>query len=160
FMRPFFNDVGVGMVNTGKYAASVLGHESEYLQSHVTFAFLLDYVPNWRLSYGSDGFIQHQIFVPHEHARRVFRDVLGLVPRRVPRGYLGVMKPPGPDDFLMTPAVDGWSLAMDFRVVESRRHELWSVMHEVSELALEAGGRLYFAKDAVMTPEHALRAWG
>src|SRR5262249_46750214 len=82
FMQPFMNDLGVGLVNTGKYGASVLGHESEYLQSHVAFAFLLDYVPNWRLSYGSDGFIQHQIFVPDAHARRVFREVLELCRRR------------------------------------------------------------------------------
>ena len=46
-------------------------HGKTYLQSHVAFAFLLDYVPNWRLPTARGGFIQYQVFVPAREARTV-----------------------------------------------------------------------------------------
>ena len=52
------------------------------------------------------------------------------------------------DDFLMTHAVDGYSLALDFKVTKKNRTRLWALMHRMDQVVLNAGGRFYFAKDS------------
>jgi len=56
FMTPFVNKFGWGAVNIAKYITSLRPHT--FRQSHAAFHFLLDYVPNWELSYGRNGLIQ------------------------------------------------------------------------------------------------------
>lgn len=160
-MRPFLNNPGVRLINAAKYHASRLhknGHS--YLQSHVGFAFLLDYVPEWRKAYGLGGLIQYQPFVPRAAAPQVFGELIALARRRSLPPYLLVLKRHRPDDFLLTHAVDGYSLAMDLRVTASNREALWQLGHDMSEIVLAAGGRFYFAKDALLSPQHVKRAWG
>jgi FAD/FMN-containing dehydrogenase len=163
-MRPFMRDPFIRMVNWAKYWKSRWDHGTSYLQSHVAFAFLLDYIPDWRLAYGPAGFIQYQIFVPHAEARGCFRDVLRICQRGDLRSYLGVLKRHRPDNFLLTHALDGWSLALDFPVrdlEEQRwRARVGKVVDELTERVLAAGGRFYFAKDATMRPQDLRRAFG
>ena len=158
-MKPFFNNLGVWGGNTGKYLMSYLhrpGHT--YLQSHAAFHFLLDYVPNWRLAYGTAGLIQYQPFVPKEHAQGVFRDLLTMSQAEGLPPYLAVIKRHRPDPFLLTHAVDGYSLALDYPA--RQRERLWALCHRMTERVLEAGGRFYFAKDSVLRPEDVQRAFG
>ena len=49
-MKPFVNNPGVRLTNAAKYFASAR-QEAKYRQSHAGFAFLLDYVPNWKYAY-------------------------------------------------------------------------------------------------------------
>jgi decaprenylphospho-beta-D-ribofuranose 2-oxidase len=158
FMRPFLNNPGVSLVNSAKFYSSWLAHEKTFLQSHVAFAFLLDYVPNWRLSYGAGGFIQYQIFVPHSTARQCLHDVLAMCHQEHLCSFLGVLKRHRPDPFLLTHALDGWSLALDFKADD--KPKLWSFTERLTERVLEAGGKFYFAKDAVLRPQDARRAYG
>ena len=158
FMGPFLNNPGVSFVNTAKFYASRLEHEKTFIQSHVAFAFLLDYVPNWRLSYGPGGFIQYQIFVPHATARECLREVLAMCHKEQRCSFLGVLKRHRPDPFLLTHALDGWSLALDFKADD--KPGLWRFTERLTERVLEAGGKFYFAKDVVLRPEDARRAYG
>jgi decaprenylphospho-beta-D-ribofuranose 2-oxidase len=159
-MRFLTNDPGVQFVNAMKHQASRWEDGKSYLQSHVAFAFLLDYVPGWRLAYGKGGFIQYQIFVPHGTARACLRDVLEHCQRDGIRSYLGVLKRHRPDNFLLSHALDGWSLALDFRVTEANRQRLWALTDALTERVLDAGGTFYFAKDAVLTADQVRRAYG
>jgi FAD/FMN-containing dehydrogenase len=159
FMRPFRPKALWSLVNLAQYYASYLhGSGHSYLQAHAAFAFLLDYVPNWWLAYGRGGLIQYQPFVPKESARRVFREILELCQREGLPPYLVVMKRHRPDPFLLTHAVDGYSLAMDF---PAREHDkLWALCHRLTELVVAAGGKFYFAKDSVLRPMDVERAFG
>jgi decaprenylphospho-beta-D-ribofuranose 2-oxidase len=76
--------------------------------------------------------------------------------------YLGVLKRHRPDPFLMTHAVDGYSMAMDFAVSsgKKRRAALWRLCQELAEVVLEAGGRFYYAKDAVLLASSFARVHG
>ena len=67
--------------------------------------------------------------------------------------YLGVLKRHRPDNFLLTHAVDGYSLALDFRVTRGNRERLRKLAAEMDKLVLEAGGRFYFAKDSTLRRE-------
>lgn len=160
FMRLFTNDPGVALVNAAKFFTSRLQDRHTYVQSHVAFAFLLDYVPDWRLAYGLGGFIQYQIFVPHAEARACMRDVLELCQREGRCSYLGVLKRHRPDAFLLSHALDGWSLALDFPVPPGQREQVWALTERLTERVLAAGGRFYFAKDAVLRASDVEQAYG
>lgn len=160
FMRPFMNDLGATLVNLAKFHSSRWSHGKTYLQSHVAFAFLLDYVPNWRLAYGSGGFIQYQAFVPHEGARESLRDLLSISQKAGLPSYLGVLKRHRPDPFLLSHGLDGWSLALDFRVTPAQRARLWALAERLTERVLAAGGKFYLAKDSVLKPADLERAYG
>lgn len=153
-------NAGMRLTNTVKYLASAFGPKGEYEQGHVAFAFLLDYVPGFRNAYAPGGFIQYQPFVPKEYAPRVFAEIARRTQARDVVSYLGVMKRHRPDDFLLSHAVDGYSLAMDFPVTRQNRAELWKLCGEISDLVCEAGGRFYPAKDLTLRPVDFQRAWG
>jgi decaprenylphospho-beta-D-ribofuranose 2-oxidase len=160
-LRLFNHDLGMRAINLAKYHAGRLeGLGSPYRQSHAGFAFLLDYVPNWKWAYGRRerrGLIQYQIFLPEETAHETLAAVLranqaaGFVP------YLGVFKRHRPDPFWLTHSVDGWSLALDFKVSPARRAALWAHCATLTERVLDAGGKFYFAKDLVIGPDAVQR---
>ena len=158
FMGPFVNNFGTWGVNTGKYIASLPRHT--FRQSHAAFHFLLDYIPNWELSYGRGGLIEYQSFVPKETAEAAWTAMLKLSLKRGLPSYLGVTKRHRPDQFLLTHAVDGFSLAMDFKVTNGNRAKLSQMLQEFDQIVLDAGGRFYFAKNSETTPETAQRFLG
>jgi decaprenylphospho-beta-D-ribofuranose 2-oxidase len=160
-MKPFVNDPGMRLINAAKYLSSMkLGDGHVHQQSHAGFAFLLDYVPNWKKAYEPGGLIQYQSFVPKEQARAVFSKQLILAQKYALIPYLGVFKRHRPDNFLMTHAVDGYSLALDFAVRPEKRGGLLSLSAEMDRIVIEAGGRFYFAKDSVLHQMSALEAVG
>ncbi len=155
---PFMNNPGVWLINTAKYVASL--RESRYLQIARGLPFLLDYVPNWEKAYGRGGLIQYQSFLPKETAEDAWREMLSLSHKRGLPSYLGVTKRHRPDKFLLSHAVDGFSLALDFKVTSANRARLREMLQEFDRIVLEAGGRFYFAKNSETTPETALRFLG
>jgi decaprenylphospho-beta-D-ribofuranose 2-oxidase len=158
FMRPFSNNLGWWGVSTAKYIASLRKHT--FRQPHAAFHFLLDYVPNWELSYGAGGLIQYQSFLPKETAKDAWLEILTMSLKRGLPSYLGVTKRHRPDDFLISHSVDGFSLAMDFKVTRSNRSKLAAMLQEFDQIVLGAGGRFYFAKNSETTPETARRFLG
>jgi FAD/FMN-containing dehydrogenase len=157
----FNHDLGMRLVNLAKFhAGRVEQMQGPYRQSHAGFNFLLDYVPNWKWAYGrrpGHGLIQYQPFVPHEAAQAVYAELLDLCRRRGFVSYLGVLKRHKPDPFWLTHALDGWSLALDFKVTPHNRAALWQHCHAMTEIVLAAGGKFYFAKDLVLRAEDAAR---
>ncbi len=146
FMTPFFNNLGAWGINTGKYVASLRRHT--FRQSHAAFHFLLDYVPLWELSYGRGGLIQYQSFLPKETAQQAWTEMLATAKKRGLPSYLGVTKRHRPDKFLLTHAVDGFSLALDFKVTDHTRVKMKDMLQEFDQIVLGAGGRFYFAKNS------------
>jgi FAD/FMN-containing dehydrogenase len=158
FMRPFANNLGWGLVNTAKYITSLRQHV--FRQSHAAFHFLLDYVPNFERAYGRGGLIEYQSFLPKETAEQAWREMIDLSVKRGMPSYLGVTKRHRPDQFLLTHAVDGFSLAMDFKVTDGNRARLGRMLQDYDRIAMDAGGRFYFAKNSETTAETTLRFLG
>jgi len=151
FMKPFVNDLGWWGVNTAKYIASLRKHT--FRQSHAEFHFLLDYVPDWERSVGRGGLIQYQSFLPKETAESAWREMIELSHQSGLPSYLGVTKRHRPDPFLLTHGVDGFSLAMDFKVTDRNRVKLSTLLQEFDCIVLDAGGRFYFVKNSETTAE-------
>ena len=150
----FFHKPGMRLVNALKYrlGRSHAGR-SPYHQSLVGFSFLLDYVPRWKYAYKPGAFIQYQTFVPKENAVATFEAQLRLCKEHGIVPFLGVLKKHLPDPFLMTHAVDGYSLALDLPLPRGGRERLWRLAHAMDDVVIGAGGRFYLAKDSTLTAE-------
>ena len=107
-MRPVANRLGMRLVNGAKYHLSRRQSGRPYRESHAAFAFLFDYVPDWKLAYGPGGMIEYQSFIPASDATRVLAAQLRLAQARGIVPYLGVFKRHRPDPFLLTHALDGY----------------------------------------------------
>ena len=150
-MKPFSNNLGMKLINSAKYLqGSTLGNNKTEHQSHAGFAFLLDYVPNWKWAYKPGGLIQYQSFVPIAMAEQCFSIQIRMCHEAGITPYLGVLKRHRKDAFLMTHSVDGYSLALDFPVTERNRARLWELAARMNGVVLESGGRFYFAKDSTL----------
>ncbi len=158
FMAPFSIAPLWALVNTAKYVASL--RTGTHRQSHAAFHFLLDYVPKWELAYGAGGLIQYQSFLPKETAEAAWREMLAISQKRGMPSYLGVTKRHRPDKFLLSHAVDGFSLALDFKVSNSTRQRMHSMLQDFDKIVLEAGGRFYFAKNSETMPATARQFLG
>jgi decaprenylphospho-beta-D-ribofuranose 2-oxidase len=153
-MKPFVNNAGMKLTNWSKMFSSKIPFlPKSYKQSHAAFAFLLDYVPGWKKSYGKGGLIQYQSFIPKETAEEVYRKQFELCQTEKLVPYLAVFKRHRPDKFLISHAVDGYSLALDFKVTKKNKERLWKLCHKMNDIVLAGGGRFYFAKDATLRQE-------
>lgn len=155
FMQPIWNPLGIRWINRGKYWSSRLKDGTVYRQPHAQFHFLLNYFPDWKKATGKGGLIQYQPFIPEAHAESVFTMILQRCQSANIVPYLGVLKRHRADQFLMTHGLDGYSLALDFKVTDNNREQLVALCHEFDQLVLGTGGRFYPAKDSVLRPEVA-----
>lgn len=154
FLLPLMNNVGMRFINWTKFVSTKIPFlPKNYKQSHAAFAFLLDYVPGWKKSYGKGGLIQYQSFLPKETAEEVYRKQFELCQEQNLIPYLAVFKRHRPDKFLISHAVDGFSLALDFKVTKKNKESLWKLCHKMNDIVLSGGGKFYFAKDATLRKE-------
>lgn len=113
------------------------------------FFFPLDRIHDWNRLYGKAGFHQFQCVVPLE-AREALREMLRQIARAGLASPLAVLKRMGPGraGHLSFP-MDGYTLAVDLRA----RPEALKLIARLDEMTAEAGGRIYFAKDALASAE-------
>jgi decaprenylphospho-beta-D-ribofuranose 2-oxidase len=158
-IQPWMTPQRMRLLSRVRFEAARVREGSETWVPRTAFNFQLDSIPDWRRAYGPDGFLQFQAFVPDAEAEACFRDVLAACHARGMPGFLGVLKRHRPAPFLLTYALDGWSLALDFPAPRSLRPALLSLLRELTNRVLAAGGRFYFAKDSILTPADVERAW-
>ena len=152
-LRMLNHRVGWQLINSVRYYSGTFRDGHSFTQSLPQFNFLLDYVPHWRRAFLPDGFIQYQCFIPAENSASTFRTVLRRCRERGLSAHLGVLKRHRADDFLVSCNLDGFSLALDFRVSARNRTRLAELVAELDGIVLQAGGRFYFAKDSTLRPE-------
>jgi len=111
-------------------------------------------------SYGKYGLIQYQSFLPKETALGAWTEILQLSQKRGLPTYLGVTKRHRPDKFLISHALDGFSLALDFKITNGNRAKLAKMVQDFDKIVLEAGGRFYFAKNSETSAETARQFLG
>lgn len=121
------------------------------LQTISTFFHPLDGADRWNRLYGPAGFLQWQCAVPL-HADGVVRYALERLSRKRLASPVVVLKRfgsanPGPLSF----PFPGWTLAVD---IPAGADGASGVLDELDTAVVEAGGRVYLAKDARLRSEH------
>jgi hypothetical protein len=154
-LGPLNHRAGWQLINGVRYYAGRLRNGHSFTQSLPQFNFLLDYVPYWRRAFLPGGLIQYQCFVSAENSASAFGAVLRRCRERGLCAHLGVLKRHRKDEFLISCNLDGFSLALDFRVSARNRARLAALAVELDEIVLRSGGRFYFAKDSTLRPEVA-----
>ena len=152
FLKPWLNDAGMRFLSGLRYTAGVITSGKSEVDTFAGANFLLDYVPDWKRAYGPGGLIQYQIQIPKETAQSAFSQQLRLCQEQRLFPYLSVFKRHRADDFLMSYAVDGYSLALDFKVTDANRDRLWELAASLDRITVLAGGRFYLAKDSTLHP--------
>jgi FAD/FMN-containing dehydrogenase len=121
------------------------------LTHYEPFFYPLDAILNWNRMYGRRGFFQYQLVVPFEQDRSIIKEIFARIARSKRASFLAVLKTFGD---IASPGMlsfprKGVTLALDF---PNDGAPTLSLMNELDSIVFAAGGALYAAKDARMSP--------
>jgi decaprenylphospho-beta-D-ribofuranose 2-oxidase len=147
FPNMTLNRFSVALFNEVYYRRVPTGGRSRIIDYNA-FHHPLDGVENWNRFYGRGGFYQFQCILPDETALPGVKTLLETVATARTASFLGVLKTFGAEGFghLSFPR-PGITLSLDIPA----RPETLALMQSLEATTLEYGGRLYLAKDAVMS---------
>ena len=126
--------------------------EVRALQHYRPFFYPLDALLEWNRIYGPRGFYQYQCVVPPGKAFAATQRLLETIAASGMGSFLAVLKQFGepPSRGMLSFPCPGTTLALDFPNQGPRLHKLFAALDRI---VLEAGGRLYVAKDGRMPGE-------
>jgi decaprenylphospho-beta-D-ribofuranose 2-oxidase len=114
------------------------------VQNLTTFYHPLDMIGQWNRAYGSRGFLQYQFVVPFGAANS-FRCMVEQIARSGHVSFLNVLKRFGEANRApLSFPQPGWTITVDFPI----RRGLAEFCDRLDEQVLDAGGRLYLAKES------------
>ena len=143
------NPITIGLFNAAYYRRVPVGGR-ERIVPYRRFLYPLDAISDWNRIYGRGGFFQFQCVLPDASAPRGIRLLLEEIAGSGRASFLAVLKTLGAEGrgYLSFP-MRGYTLALDF----PRRGGVEDVLRRLERLTLDHGGRIYLAKDAVLSPE-------
>jgi FAD/FMN-containing dehydrogenase len=142
------NSVTVRAFNSFYY--SVYRNATRQLVALEKFFYPLDAIHHWNRLYGRRGFVQYQVALPLEGGLEGMKEVLTRLARSRRASFLAVLKRFGKSNRgLLSFPIQGYTLALDLPVTRG----LLPFLHELDRVVLNYGGRIYLAKDAIMTSQ-------
>ncbi|RJO77233.1 FAD-binding oxidoreductase [Nocardia panacis] len=119
------------------------------IQNITQFLHPLDLLGEWNRGYGRRGFLQYQFSMPYG-AEDQLAEAVRAIAHSGHRSFLNVFKRMGPSSRApLSWPHPGFMLSLDFPL-KAGLHEFCT---ELDQRVVDAGGRLYFAKESRTTPE-------
>jgi decaprenylphospho-beta-D-ribofuranose 2-oxidase len=138
------NRYSVGLANAMWYRKAPRSRRGE-LQTIGEFFHPLDGIRNWNRVYGPGGLRQYQYVLPFG-AEAAVRGSFEMVAAARAPSFVTVLKRFGEGDpGMLSFPMPGWALALDF---PARTPGLAGLLGSLDRLVVEAGGRVYLAKDS------------
>lgn len=127
-------------------------------QTYQQFFYPLDGINHWNRGYGSKGFYQFQFVLPFSAGVKAFEPIFDAITLSGQGSFLAVLKTFGsiPTEGMMSFPMEGITLALDF---QNKGQDTLRLLQRLESMVVEAGGRLYPAKDAMMAPETFLKTY-
>lgn len=120
------------------------------LQHYGKFLYPLDAILHWNRMYGRRGFHQFQCVLPFGPGEAALRRLLETIAAAGDASFLAVLKVMGrPGRGLLSFALPGYSLALDIPA----RPGVRSLFATLERITRDAGGRIYLAKDSMLSAE-------
>ncbi len=143
------NKATIKAFNTMWYFKTKKG-ETDSVEHFASFFHPLDGIGEWNRIYGKTGFTQYQFVVPDNKEAELI-EIVELLAKKEVSSFLAVLKRFGPKNggYLSFPT-KGWTLALDIAIQAG----LSEVLDQLDDLVVNANGRVYFAKDARVSPNH------
>ncbi len=138
------NGVSVSAFNEMYFRAGARKAGSPSLVHWNPYFFPLDGIHRWNRLYGRRGFLQHQCVVPEGNALAVLGEMLERFVRSGKGSFLAVLKKLGRGGGLISFPTSGYTLALDLPATT----DVFPLLEEIDKIVVQAGGRLYLAKDA------------
>ncbi len=138
------NPITIRIVNKIYPVLQRVGSEFAHYES---FFYPLDGVNNWNRAYGKKGFVQYQFVVPFDNGRENTKKILqAIAESRFKPSFMNVLKKCGKGNGFLSFPMEGYSFAIDFLISK----ELKLYAKELDQMVLDAGGRIYLGKDALL----------
>ena len=123
-----------------------------------SFFYPLDSINDWNRIYGNRGFFQYQFVVPFRDGQATTEKILEKISGSKQGSFLAVIKTFGAKKSpgMLSFPQPGITLALDF---PNRGESTLKLFNELDEIVESAGGLLYPAKDARMSPKFFQKAY-
>ncbi len=138
-------------VSAFNYLYYAVHPDREVVVDYDSYFYPLDGIHDWNRIYGRRGFVQYQALFPQATAERGLRRALETLAAFGLASFLAVIKRSGPaNPAPLSYLFDGYTLALDIPNVGPRMLEM---ARQLDDILLAEGGRLYLAKDSLMSPD-------
>jgi FAD/FMN-containing dehydrogenase len=128
-----------------------LHSDAEKLVDIDSFFYPLDSIRHCNRLYGPRGFVQYQAFLPRDASAVGLPRLLDAVVASGAASFLAVLKSCGPaDGGLLSYLEPGHTLALD---IPYQPRSVPDLCRRLDRILLDHGGRLYLAKDSLMSAE-------
>ncbi len=145
-------ECALGPLTVGAFNACYYGlaKDAEKLVDFEKFFFPLDTIRDWNRIYGCRGFAQFQVYFPDATAEAGLRACLDAISHSRQASFLAVLKRCGAaNDFPLSFLDLGYTLALD---LPGPAKALTPLMAELDSILAAHRGKVYFAKDAFVSP--------
>ena len=127
------------------------GKTSPFFARYDAYFYPLDSIAHWNRLYGKRGFVQYQCVLPEAGAFDAVTALLQALAQSRRASFLAVLKRLGAQNSaLLSFPMAGYTLALD---IPLRDVGVFTLLRSLDEIVLRCGGRVYLAKDALLTPQ-------
>lgn len=122
------------------------------------FNFQLDWLWNWDSAFLPGSLVQFQATLPKTEAEKVIPALIDLCKRRGFSPTLIVIKHHRPGIGLLDYLMDGYSVAIDLNQKLGSQAQLKKLYQDLADVAISSGGKIYLAKDHLLTSDQFARS--